>query len=37
MIQARLIFLEKEIKYSSTIAIFVDNRVTKTTHMRKLR
>ncbi len=27
MIQARLIFLEKEIKYSSTIAIFVDNRV----------
>jgi hypothetical protein len=37
MIQAKLIFLEKNVKYNSTVAIFIDNRVTKTTQIRELR
>jgi hypothetical protein len=37
MIQARIIFLEKNVKYNSTAAIFIDNRVTKTTLSQKLK
>ena len=37
MIQARLSFLEKNVKYNSSVAIFTDNRVTETTLKQKLK
>ncbi len=37
MMQTRIIFLEKNVKYDSTVAIFLDNRVTKTTLWQKLK